>query len=1188
MSNIFLPNVSDLAEAPRASYYRFLLTGITEELLTFPNPLVKTIGNKERRIFLITNQIKISGPFHNPLFCLKNDRTYSIQLHVIGEYTQTFTQRNILKFLQKTKKKNSTWIQNLLRKRKKLIRFQKKYPLAEVPFLTEEGTFIINGCERIIVSQIIRSPGIYFQKEFVLNQTTIYSATIISNTGIWSKLIFDEVRQRTDDIDEQSSKLKKGDLLYERIYMTFTTLSERSSKTKRQKEDEEKTDEQKFFLYDLIRYFGLTLEEISDNLVHSDILLAHQIGRKENPNSEYISEDLSAIYSNCLDLTNCFSLGKIGRYHVNRSLGLNLPDDLICLTALDFLKILDELICFKYYGRNSDDIDDIRNKQIRSIGDFLQSQLRIGLYRLKKMTAKAKETEEEQARLAGVPPKKTSLEKWMLFPRTITSALKEFFKVSELAQYMDQTNPLSEISHKRRLSVFGPNGLNRDHVSTKIRDIHPSQYGKICPIETPEGQNTGVVTSFSMFSRISSFGWIETPYFFLGKEFNSFEKQAIYLNSYQESHSKIAFCDISLNSNRQLITNTLSIKKNYSFSILEKSSVDFLTISPLQLLSLATSLIPFVEHNDANRALMGANMQRQAVPLLYPQPSIVGTGFETAAILDSGLVLKNYSEGIVKFASSEKIMIEDKAHQLLSYSLKKYLRSNQETVIIQRPLVWNGEHVFSGQLLADGPGTQDGELALGKNLLIGYMPWEGYNYEDAIVINERLVIDDCLTSLHIEEYETMVGWEEKITRNIPGATEHSKRHLTDEGIVQIGSYICADDLLVGKTSPGEEDFSPEGRLLKALYGRKEPPERNTSLKASHGTEGCVIDVSSIISGSLNEEEPIYSMISQTIRISIAQIRKIKVGDKLSGRHGNKGVVSRILPQQDMPFLPDGRPLDLLVNPLGVPSRMNVGQLFECLLGLAGEHLAKRFKISPFDEVYGKEASRIFVNQKLKQSALVNDKDWLFQPSFPGKVFVRDGRTGEYFDNPVTIGRSYILKLIHLVEDKIHTRAIGPYAMITEQPLAGKAQNGGQRFGEMEVWALEAHGCASVLQELMTIKSDDIDGRNDMYEAILLGNRIKKPIPSIPESFLTLIRELNALGLDFCTQKVEQITQEYFFNQNKDTLIKIADKSLFSTIEERLRLRSILNRSPRERFSHLTQHEQEKQKLIQNFKLRTNN
>lgn len=1179
MNKVFLPNVSDLAEAPRASYYRFLLTGITDELSTFPNPLTKTIGNKEKKIFLLINQIKVGGPSFDPINCLQNDRTYSIQLYIIGEHTQVLKTKNVKKFLRKLKRKKCNFLQNILNKKKKFLRLQKKYPLAEVPFLTEEGTFIINGCERIIVSQVIRSPGIYFQKEFLTNQMTLYTATIISNTGIWSKIVFDEVRQKEDDILNPENK--KGDLLYERVYMTFTTLSDKASQTKRQKEDEEETDEEKFFIYDLIRYFGLTLEEIADNLAYPDILLNQQLIRKENPNSEFISEDLSGLYFERLELINCFSIGKIGRYQVNRALGLNLNCELTYLTALDFLKILDELIKLKYYGRESDDIDHIRNKQIRSIGDFLQNQFRIGLYRLQKMSLKAKETEEEQAKIAGVQPKKTPLEKWMLLPRVITTALKEFFKASELAQYMDQTNPLAEISHKRRLSVFGPNGLNRDHVSTKIRDIHPSQYGKICPIETPEGQNTGVITSLSMFGRINSLGWIETPYFFLNEEKEQLNKQAVYLNPEQESRTKIAFCDISLTSNYQLSKDNLSAKENYSFSILEKSKVDFLTISPLQLLSLATSLIPFVEHDDANRALMGANMQRQAVPLLCPQPPIVGTGFETSAVLDSSLVIKNYCEGKVRFSSAEKIIIEDNFFQSISYYLKKYLRSNQETVIVQKPLVWNGEIVFSGQLIADGPGTQEGELALGKNLVIAYMPWEGYNYEDAIVINERLVIDDCLTSIHIEEHETMVGWEEKITCDVPGLTEYVRRHLTKEGIVQVGSYVSEDDILVGKTAPGEEDFSPEGRLLKALYGRKEPPERNTSLRVPHGTEGCVIDVHSVFSGSLNEEEPIYSMVYQTIRISIAQVRKIQVGDKLSGRHGNKGVISRILPQQDMPFLPDGTTVDLMVNPLGVPSRMNVGQLFECLLGLAGEHLGKRFKVSPFDEVYGEEASRVFVNQKLKEAALKTNIDWLYDSSFPGKIFLRDGRTGEYFDNPITVGRSYILKLIHLVEDKIHTRAIGPYAMITEQPLAGKAQNGGQRFGEMEVWALEAHGCSTTLQELMTIKSDDIDGRNDMYEAILLGQKMKKPVPSIPESFLTLVRELNALGLDFCVHKIEENNEVTIHNQNN--IHQIIERDLFLTIEERLRLRSILSRSPREKFLHSTELNLEKKKLIQKFK-----
>jgi DNA-directed RNA polymerase subunit beta len=745
--------------------------------------------------------------------------------------------------------------------------------------------------------------------------------------------------------------------------------------------------------------------------------------------------------------------------------------------------------------------------------------------------------------------------------------VKEFFKTSQLSQLMDQINPLAEQTHKRRISVFGPNGLKRDHISTVIRDIHPSQYGRLCPIETPEGQNAGLITSVAMFGRLGSLGSIETPYFLMKDKKVFSDKRAIFLNPEQESETKVAFCDVSLDKNQIVKQDYLSVKENFIFSVKKTDDVEFMTTSPLQIVSLATSLIPFLEHDDANRALMGSNMQRQAVPLLYTQKPIVGTGFEPSAILDSGMVIKSYCQGKVDFSSSYAIKIKDFSNQSITYYLRKYYRSNQETCINQRPVVWGGEEVFSGQIIADGPSTNDGELSLGRNLTIAYMPWEGYNYEDAIVINERIILEDCLTSVHIEEHETNLTYcvtgSEKLTNDLPHLTKYIRRHLNSDGIVKVGSYVKDQDILVGKLTPCEEDPSPEAKLLRALYGQKNPPYRDTSLRVPHGTEGRVIEVRIISTTFVNKDEPSSLCTScEMIRIYIAQIRKIQVGDKLAGRHGNKGIVSRILPRQDMPYLPDGTPIDIIFNPLGVPSRMNVGQVFECLLGLAGEKLGNRFKVSPFDEIYGKEASRVLVNQKLKEAAIKTNYKWLFNPYYPGKILLRDGRTGEYFDNPITVGKSYILKLIHLVEDKIHARATGPYSMITEQPLAGKSQKGGQRFGEMEVWALEAYGCSNTLQELLTIKSDDIDGRNDMYEAILVRKEIEKPNPSIPESFLALIRELHALGLDFSVHKFEG-------GFNSTTNVQEIEKDIFKELETRLKLRALLVRKKAEQFAKST-------------------
>lgn len=953
---------------------------------------------------------------------------------------------------------------------------------------------------------------------------------------------------------EDAIKLEK-----DRIYLKLNEFKQKNAEFLTEKD----SDHNKLFIYEIIRYFGLSFEELSDSLKYPLHITNHQYeGESELKNYEYENFLLIKRYL-FNQKSGCFSIGEIGRYKINKKLGLNLPKDITYLTAQDFIGIIDGLIELKYYNRVNDDIDDIKNKQIRCIGELLQNQIRIGFYRLQKSLI-------EEATLSNSQKLNLELDtysdpdEWIIDPRPLTYSIKEFFKTSQLSQLMDQINPLAEQTHKRRISVFGPNGLKRDHISTVIRDIHPSQYGKLCPIETPEGQNAGLITSVAMLGRLGSLGSIETPYFLIQNEKVLSNNSTIFLNPEQESETKVAFGDISLNKKQRFLNEYLSVKENFIFSVKKIDDVPFLTTSPIQIVSLATALIPFLEHDDANRALMGSNMQRQAVPLLYTQKPIIGTGFEPSAILDSGMVIKSYSQGKVFCSSSYSIQINDCLNQSIVYYLRKYYRSNQETSINQRPIVWVGEDVFSGQIIADGPSTNDGELSLGRNLTIAYMPWEGYNYEDAIIINERIILDDCLTSVHIEEHETNLTYcvtgSEKLTNDLPHLTKYIRRHLNTEGIAKVGSYVKDQDILVGKLTPCEEDPSPEAKLLRALYGQKNPPYRDTSLRVPHGTEGRVIEVRIISTTFVNKDEPSSLCTScEMIRIYIAQIRKIQVGDKLAGRHGNKGIVSRILPIQDMPYLPDGSPIDIIFNPLGVPSRMNVGQVLECLLGLAGEKLGNRFKVSPFDEIYGHESSRILVNQKLKEAAIKTNFKWLFNPLYSGKILLRDGRTGEYFDNPITVGKSYILKLIHLVEDKIHARSTGPYSMITEQPLAGKSQKGGQRFGEMEVWALEAYGCSNTLQELLTIKSDDIDGRNDMYEAILVRKEVEKPNPSIPESFLALIRELHALGLNFSIHQFDG-------GITSTTNFKEIEKDIFKDLELRLKLRALLVRKKAEQFA----------------------
>lgn len=1175
MNKLFVNNIGDLAEAQRASFYRFLSLGISEELSNFPNPFIAKIRISVRKklpclVYLYPNEIKLKGPNHNLETCLKKDLSYTIQLYIPGEYSYPSIQ--LKKDVNLVKSINEN-IENSLSKvlKNKRIRIKQDIFFGEIPLMTEEGTFIISGCERVVISQIIRSPGIYFRKEFTMSGKTIYGATVISNKGLWTKFILD-LKPKNKEKDKLKEEEQK-----DRIYIKLNDFKNKISEEKEDIHD----NSNKLFIYDLIRYFGLNVQEVVDSLKYPLYLTNQEYLVDENKNLQQgINNDyetsvlIRKLFFN--QKSGCFSIGEIGRYKINKKLGINLPKDITYLTAHDFIGIINGLVELKYYDRSSDDIDDIRNKQIRCIGELLQNQIRVGIYRLRKNLM-------DDSKISSTPKLNFDLETysdpddWILDPRPLTTSIKEFFKTSQLSQFMDQINPLAELTHKRRISVFGPNGLKRDHISTVIRDIHPSQYGRLCPIETPEGQNAGLITSMSMYSRIGTLGSLETPYFLM-KDGNVFcDKQPIFLNPEQESETIIAFADVGINNKNKIKDSYLSAKENYLFSVKKVNNINFITTSPLQIVSLATALIPFLEHDDANRALMGSNMQRQAVPLLYTQKPIIGTGLEAVAILDSGMVIKNYCEGFVKFSSSQKILIDDLLNQSITYYLKKYYRSNQETCINQRPVVWIGEKVFSGQIIADGPSTNDGELSLGRNLTIAYMPWEGYNYEDAIVINERIILDDCLTSVHIEEYETNLTYcmtgSDKLTNKLPHLTKYIRRHLNEEGIVKIGSYVKEHDILVGKLTPCAEDSSPEAKLVRALFTIKEQPRFcDSSLRVTHGTEGRVIDIRVISTTVLNKEEPSIYTACEIVRIYIAQIRKIQIGDKLAGRHGNKGIISRILTRQDMPYLPDGTPIDIIFNPLGVPSRMNVGQVYECLLGLAGEKLGKRFKIAPFDEIYGNEASRVLINQKLKQAALNTNSKWLFNSYYPGKIFLRDGRTGEYFDNPITVGKSYILKLIHLVEDKIHARATGPYSMITEQPLAGKSQKGGQRFGEMEVWALEAYGCANTLQELLTIKSDDIDGRNDMYESILVRKDVEKPTPSLPEAFLALIRELNALGLDFSIRKFDG----GFYST---TNIQDTEKDMFKDLEERLQLRALLARKKTEQFSKFAGYNDKNEKLV---------
>nr|YP_009093042.1 RNA polymerase beta subunit [Rhizosolenia imbricata]AIR75715.1 RNA polymerase beta subunit [Rhizosolenia imbricata] len=862
----------------------------------------------------------------------------------------------------------------------------------------------------------------------------------------------------------------------------------------------------------LLREMGLKDLEISKNLEHSDYFYFNNpfLTASFDSNNPLLRFNIDDTYKNISEFSRIFDaryyrLGKIGRHKLNQRLDLKISQEFSSIIYDDIFAIIDYLITMSITKGGSDDIDHLKNRRVRSIGELIQQLFRIGFQRLSRKI------------LSQVYKAESPL---ILTSNVISTTVREFFGSSQLSQYMDQTNPLASLTHKRRISGLGPGGFDRDRISFSVRDIHPSHYGRICPIETPEGKNVGLISSLTTCARVNDSGFLETPFWRVinGKVIKT--KNPIYLTADIEDLYKIAPADISTNQENYLTKSSIPVRYKQDFITVNPSEIDFIAISTVQVVSVAASLIPFFEHDDANRALMGSNMQRQSVPLLIPQRPIIGTGLENQIAADSGITINALKSGIVDFVSSKKIIVKSESGRKFKYRLQKYQRSNQETCINQRPIVWKGEKVKSGQILADGPSMNGGELALGQNILVAYMPWHGYNFEDAILINERLVYEDIFTSIHIERYEIKVNLtndnREQTTNNIPNLNASHTQNLNEDGIIAIGTFVKPGDILLGKvTTKDDSDQLPEAKLIRAIFGAKSKGVRDSSFKMPDGEFGRVLRI--IIFRQKNKLASEF----EKIQVFIAQIRKIQVGDKIAGRHGNKGIISRILPRQDMPFLPDGTPIDILLNPLGVPSRMNVGQLYECLLGLAGNKLNRRFKILPFDELYGQEVSRILINKKLREASLEKNEAWLFNPYCPGKIVLVDGRTGKEFENPITVGNAYILKLIHLVDDKMHARATGPYSLVTQQPLGGKARHGGQRFGEMEVWALEGFGAAYTLKEILTIKSDDMQGRNDTLDAIVKGQII--PTSGIPESFKVLLQELRAIGLDISTYKLEKFS-----------------------------------------------------------------
>jgi len=960
--------------------------------------------------------------------------------------------------------------------------------MGDFPLMTEKGTFIINGAERVIVSQLVRSPGVYFGDILDPSGKRLYTATIIPNRGAWLEFesdINDHIFVRID----RTRKIPATVLVRALGYGSKAKISE---------------------LFGDNQHIQETLtRDNSDSEEEALVEIYKRLRPGEPPTVESARSLLDALFFD----PKRYDLANVGRYKIQKKLKHGLlyrfkedgrpgedydpylkkmvPVDREFIRELapqDILETIRYLLKLIDGQGNADDIDHLGNRRLRSVGELLQNQFRIGLSRMERVVRERMTIQDVDVITPQV----------LINIRPVVAAIKEFFGSSQLSQFMDQTNPLAELTHKRRLSALGPGGLSRERAGFEVRDVHHSHYGRMCPIETPEGPNIGLIGSLSTYARINEFGFIETPYRKADKEDKRVTEEIVYLTADEEEGHIIAQANALLDELGFFTENRINARHGRDILVVTPDRVDFMDVSPKQVFSVATSLIPFLEHDDANRALMGANMQRQAVPLLKAEAPLVGTGIEYKAAKDSGVVVLSRSEGVVERVTANEISIRSNEGKINTFKLHKFKRSNQGTCINQKPIVSKGEIITKDQVIADGPSTDLGELALGRNILVAFMPWEGYNYEDAILISEKAVKEDYFTSIHIEEYEcdardTKLGPEE-ITRDIPNVGEEILKDLDDRGIIRVGAEVRPGDILVGKVTPkGETELTAEERLLRAIFGEKAREVRDTSLRVPHGESGKVVDVK-VFSRDNSDELP--PGVNHLVRVYIAQKRKISEGDKMAGRHGNKGVIARILPEEDMPFLPDGTPIEIVLNPLGVPSRMNLGQVLESHLGWAAKALGYHVATPVFNGALEQD-----ILQALRDSGLPDN----------GKITLYDGRTGEPFDNPVTVGYVYMLKLAHLVDDKIHARSTGPYSLVTQQPLGGKAQFGGQRFGEMEVWALEAYGAAYTLQEILTVKSDDVVGRVKTYEAIVKGENV--PEPGVPESFKVLIKELQSLGLD---------------------------------------------------------------------------
>ena len=1145
-----MPN---LIEVQKESYEWFLTEGM-KEVLADVSPLADYTGN----LFIEFVDFSIDKtPKYSVEECKERDVNYAARLKVTVRLSNTETGD----------------VQ------------ESEVFMGDFPLMTEQGTFIINGAERVVVSQIVRSPGIYYEALDDKSGKKLFASTVIPYRGAWLEYETDAndvfyvridknrkmpitiflralglstSKQLLDvfgDDDYIKATLTK-DIMESEAQKKGTTPGEEALKEiyKKLRPGDPATVESAQMLinnlfFDAKRYDisavgrykfnkklalgrrinGFKLAEPAVNPFTGEIiydegtLLTREMAETIEKsgcyevylyNQENESKKIKVFSNKMADMA---ALGVVPEGYDLSSLNIDEKVQVEVLREIleqteneeEFIKMFSErrnelipkhithddiyasvnyMLCLAHACGTIDDIDHLGNRRLRSVGELLQNQMRIGFTRMEKLVKERMTMQDTD----GLTPQN------LINIRPIVSAIKEFFGSSPLSQFMDQSNPLAELTHKRRLSALGPGGLSRDRASFEVRDVHYTHYGRMCPIETPEGPNIGLISYLSTYAKINKFGFIEAPYRKVDKQTGIVTDEVVYMTADMEDEYVVAQANEPLDETGRFVNNRVTVRIKEEITEVEKERVDYMDVSPKMVVSVATACIPFLENDDNSRALMGSNMQKQAVPLMMTESPIVGTGMEYKAAVDSGVVVVAKADGIVETASGNTIEIREDDGNKRTYHLIKFKRSNQGTCVNQRPIVSKGDRVTKGQVIADGPATSNGEISLGKNALIGFMTWEGYNYEDAVLLNERLVRDDVYTSIHIEEYshearDTKLGPEE-ITRDIPNVGEDALKYLTANGVISIGAEVHAGDILVGKVTPkGETELTAEERLLRAIFGEKAREVRDTSLRLPHGESGIVVDVREFSRENSDELPP---GVNKVVRVYIAQKRKISVGDKMAGRHGNKGVVSRILPPEDMPFLPDGTPLDIVLNPLGVPSRMNIGQVLEVHLGIAAKKLGWKIMTPVFDG-----ANEQDIADCLKQAGMRED----------GKTILYDGRTGEQFDNPVTVGIMYYLKLHHLVDDKIHARSTGPYSLVTQQPLGGKAQFGGQRFGEMEVWALEAYGAAYTLQEILTVKSDDVIGRVKAYEAIVKGQNI--PTPGVPESFKVLIRELRSLALD---------------------------------------------------------------------------